>query len=78
MADYDRDSLQSVKGSWGSTDVATENGKIPDCDDRMLTGITQKLLVCPLDILEYQSILADIVNAACRAPTKKPGKPTQQ
>jgi hypothetical protein len=25
--------------------LATENGKVPECDKKMLTGITQKLLV---------------------------------
>lgn len=27
-------------------DFATENGTVPECDQKMLRGVTQKLLVC--------------------------------
>ena len=39
---------REFKNAGIEVDIATENGKIPDCDERMLKGITQKLLVGPL------------------------------
>jgi hypothetical protein len=35
----------ALKDAGFSVTIATENGKTPECDAKMLEGITQKLLV---------------------------------
>ena len=37
-------------------DFVTEKGNMPECDDKMLTGMTQKLLVGCLFILIFHSL----------------------
>lgn len=52
MSDYGNDPTEVAtpytefkKASFEVT-FATETGNVPHCDERMLTGLTQKLLVC--------------------------------
>ena len=37
-------------------DFVTEKGNMPECDSKMLTGMTQKLLVCYLIAEDSQDI----------------------
>jgi len=52
MADYGHDPtetalpFQAFTSAGYTVHIATENGKSPSCDERMLSGWTQTLLVC--------------------------------
>src|SRR6266536_5200704 len=52
MADYGHDPTETAvpyavfKNSGFTVHFATEKGVAPKCDDKMLYGLTQKLLVC--------------------------------
>jgi putative intracellular protease/amidase len=41
---------------------ATENGKIPECDEKMLRGITQKLLVNGIYRHPFSSAFANLLS----------------
>lgn len=51
MSDYGHDPTETAvpytafKNAGFEVDFATEKGQIPECDERMLKGVTQKLLV---------------------------------
>ena len=53
MADYGHDPTETCvpyttfKNAGFEVQFATESGKMPECDQKMLRGVTQKLLVLP-------------------------------
>jgi hypothetical protein len=62
MADYGHDPTETAIPYTAFTDagflvtIATETGKVPSCDSKMLTGWTQKLLVDRLDAFRIRSL----------------------
>jgi len=58
MADYGHDPTETAvpflafEDAGFQVEVATENGKPPDCDEKMLKGITQKLLGATTEVCE--------------------------
>jgi putative intracellular protease/amidase len=67
MSDYGHDPTETsipykaFKNAGFEVHFATENGKIPECDKKMLRGVTQKLLVGTF-FTPILGIIADHVN----------------
>ncbi|KAE8445530.1 hypothetical protein EG329_013293 [Mollisiaceae sp. DMI_Dod_QoI] len=57
-ADYGHDPTETAipyiasKKAGFKVQFATENGRVPECDNKMLTGITQKLLGASKDAVD--------------------------
>lgn len=64
MADYGHDPTETAvpysafKSAGYDISFVTENGKAPECDKKMLQGVTQKLLVRPSSKLHALVTLA--------------------